>query len=122
MVSGLRSGTYEGRLEELGLMSLEMRRTKYDMVQVFKAIHDYDQVDYTTWFKLVGEAPTRVTRGTSDPLNIVLSASQTDLRRHFFSQRVSRSWNELPSDLKRAQSVAIFKRELSAILTNTIVP
>ena len=75
MVSGLRSGTYEGRLEELGLMSLEMRRTKYDMVQVFKAIHGYDQVDHTTWFKLVGEAPARVTRGTSDPLNIVPSAA-----------------------------------------------
>ena len=91
------------------------------MVQVFKAIHGYDQDDHTTWFKLVGEAPTRGTRGTSDPLNIVLSVAQTDLRRHFFSQRVSRSWNELPRDLKRAHSVAIFKRE-SAVLTNTIVP
>ena len=81
-------------------MSLEMRWTKEDMVQVFKAIHGYDQVDP----------------------RLVLSAAKTDLGRPFFSQRVSRTCNELPRDLKRAQSVALFKKEISALLTNTIVP
>ena len=71
MVSGLRCKTYEDRLTELKLMSLEMRRHKYDLVQVFKIIHGYDKVDRETWFNLAGAAPARVTRGTSDPLNIV---------------------------------------------------
>ena len=36
MVSGLVSVTYEQRLRELGLLTLEQRRTNYDLVQVHK--------------------------------------------------------------------------------------
>ena len=71
MVSGLLATTYQGRLAELGFLSLETRRIKYDLVQTFKIIHGHDRVDRRHWFTLVGSNPTRVTRVTSDPLNIV---------------------------------------------------
>ena len=116
MVSGLRCKTYEDRLTELKLMSLEMRRHKYDLVQVFKIIHGYDKVDRETWFNLAGAAPARVTRGTSDPLNIVQKMAATDPRKNFFSLRVTRAWNELPSELKRAPSVESFKRQIDSYL------
>ena len=116
MVSGLRSKTYEGRLTELNLMSLEMRRQKFDLVQVFKIIHGYDKVDRETWFKLAGEAPAHVTRGTSDPLNIVQKMASTDPRKNFFSLRVAKTWNELSSELKRAPSVESFKRQINDYL------
>ena len=108
--------TYEDRLTELKLMSLEMRRHKYDLVQVFKIIHGYDKVDRETWFNLAGAAPARVTRGTSDPLNIVQKMAATDPRKNFFSLRVTRAWNELPSELKRAPSVESFKRQIDSYL------
>ena len=109
MVSGLTANTYEGRLAELGLLSLEARRVKYDLVQTFKILHGYDRVDWSHWFTLVGTNPDRVTRGTSDPLNIVRRVHNLDLRRHFFSNRVVEHWNSLPSATKSAVSVTSFK-------------
>ena len=41
-VSGLRGGTYEERLAELGLPSLQDRRREIDMVQTFKILRGLD--------------------------------------------------------------------------------
>ena len=71
MVSGLRGRTYEDRLTELGLLSLEDRRVQFDLTQTFKIIRGFDNVKYQTWFELVGMNPGRLTRATSDPINIV---------------------------------------------------
>ena len=112
MVSGLSATTYQGRLAELGLLSLEARRTKYDLVQTFKIIHGHDRVDRRHWFSLVGSNPTRVTRVTSDPLNIVRKDCNLDLRRHFFSLRVIEHWNNLDAEIKSAVSVSAFKEKI----------
>ena len=116
MVSGLRSSTYEDRLKELGLLSLEDRRVQLDLTQTFKIIHGYDNVKYQTWFELVGANPGRLTRGTSDPINIVRKNPRNEIRRNFFSNRVIDRWNALPSDLKNSCSVASFKKKLGDLL------
>ena len=90
-------------------MSLEQRRENLDLVQTFKIIRKFDDVDPTTWFQLVGENPARVTRHTSDPMNIVQSNSRLDIRKNFFSNRVATKWNEIPSDIKMANSISAFK-------------
>ena len=75
----------------------------------FKIVHGFDRVDWSNWFTLIGNNPDRVTRGTSDPLNIVRSVHNLDLRQHFFSSRVVEHWNSLPSATKSAVSVSSFK-------------
>jgi hypothetical protein len=45
MISGLKSTTYEERLKELGITTLEERRHQSDMVQTFKILHGYERVD-----------------------------------------------------------------------------
>ena len=45
MISGLQSKEYEDKLKELNLQSLEERMIRYDMIQVFKLMHNYDDVD-----------------------------------------------------------------------------
>ena len=64
MILGLTGRTYEERLEELGMPSLELRRVHYDLVQVYKIIRGKDNVDPSTWFQLVGNEPARITRHT----------------------------------------------------------
>ena len=109
MISGLKGKTYEERLAELGMPSLELRRIHFDLVQVYKIINKKDDVNPATWFELVGAEPARVTRHTRDPDNIKKQQPKTDLRKHFFSNRVIDRWNTLPSEVKRAKNVAIFK-------------
>ena len=74
MISGLQGKSYEDRLLELNMPSLEGRRLLYDMVQTFKIVRGYDDVNLRslrTWFSLVGNNHTRITRQRSDPLTIV---------------------------------------------------
>ena len=116
MVSGLKSNTYEGRLKELGLLSLADRRIQFDLVQTFKIIRGFDDVKSETWFDLVGDNPTRITRATSDPLNIISRNPRCEIRKHFFSQRVTDKWNDLPSEVKNSPNVATFKKYIFNML------
>ena len=112
MISGLRGRTYEERLEELGMPSLELRRVHYDLVQVYKIIRGKDKVDPSTWFELVGSEPARITRHTQDPDNIVRQAPRLDLRKYFFSNRIIERWNNLPSDIRTTVKRETFKQKL----------
>ena len=116
MVSGLRSQSYEDQLKELDMLSLEERRTLYDLVQTFKIIRNFDDVSTSTWFELVGNVPPRVTRNTSDTLNIVRQNSQTDIRRNFFSNQVVDKWNNLSSELKHCCSIEMFENNVKVLL------
>jgi hypothetical protein len=108
MISGLEGKTYEERLKEVGLLTLEERRHQADMVQAYKIVTGKDMVKSETWFQSV-TVTGRATRSADDPLNIRPQASRLDTRRHFFSQRVVESWNNIPSSLKQAETVRAFK-------------
>ena len=68
MVSGLTATSYEERLRELGLSTLEERRHQADMLQTFKILQQKDRVNSESWFRMAGEEG-RLTRSTSDPMN-----------------------------------------------------
>ncbi len=108
MVSGLKGRTYEERLIELGMATLEERRHQTDMLQVYKILQGKDRVEPTQWFQLVN-SNGRVTRGVADPLNLVQKRARLDLRRNFFSQRIVADWNKVPAQLKMARNAAAFK-------------
>ena len=107
MVSGLRGRTYEERLRELNITTLEERRHQADMAMVHKILHGHSGLVPETWFEMVGAR--RSTRSAADPLNIAVRSGRLDLRRNFFSIRVIESWNEIPPDLKSVESAARFR-------------
>jgi hypothetical protein len=99
-VSGLTATTYEGKLLELDLPTLEERRHQADMCMVHKILHGKGDLKAVTWFEMAGQG-VRATRAGSDPLNIKVKHGRLDMRRNFFSVRVIDSWNQIPSDMKR---------------------
>ena len=44
--------SYEERLMELNLSTLEYRRRRYDIIQVFKIIHEIDDIDMSKFLHL----------------------------------------------------------------------
>jgi hypothetical protein len=55
MISGLQSKEYSDRLVEVGLMSLESRRQRGDVIQVWKILHGNEDVDMVTWFTMASQ-------------------------------------------------------------------
>ena len=117
-ISTLKSKTYPEKLNELKLMSLETRRTRYDLVQVYKTLNSIDKVNSNTWFKTVGENSTRATRLTDYELNLVKPRARLDMRSYFFSHRVIDKWNQLPTLVKNRPSVKSFKNAVDNYLVN----
>ena len=84
---GLVGRTYEEKLTELGLNTLKDRRIQIDLVQTFKILKGIDRVDPDTWFNIVGENVTRLTRNTAYEGNLLAYRSNTDQRKNFFTNR-----------------------------------
>ncbi|CAG2248857.1 unnamed protein product [Mytilus edulis] len=59
LVPSIRMLSYVERLRALGLPTLEYRRDRYDMIQVYKALHGIDDIKWQNMFEL----STNSTRG-----------------------------------------------------------
>jgi ribonucleases P/MRP protein subunit RPP40 len=98
MVSGLRSAGYEDRLRELGLITLEERRHRADMLQMYNIINGAGGLMITDWFGLPLAAAAR-TRQHADPLNMRPNHGRLEVRQNFFSVRAGARWNDVPPDI-----------------------
>jgi ribonucleases P/MRP protein subunit RPP40 len=107
MISGLSGRTYEEKLSELQLDRLEDRRQLADMVMVHKIMHGHGDLTAEHWFDRF--STERLTRAASDPLNIKSRGGRLDIRSGFFSNRVVKDWNEVPSDIKSLPDQKKFK-------------
>ena len=108
MISGLRGETYQQKLEELGMVSLEERRHQTDMLQVYKVLSGKDKVMHSEWFTRVASGQ-RATRAAADPWNLRVPAPRLEVRKNFFTQRVPEQWNKIPPALKCAATANAFK-------------
>ena len=111
----LRKLEYTERLRRLGLWTLEERRNRADLIEVFKIVNGLSTLPISTFFEF--RADTR-TRGHS--LKLVKKRSTKDLRLHFFSERVVNRWNQLPACVLEATSVNSFKTRLQNVRTTQI--
>ena len=109
LIPGLKGNSYEQKLEEIHLDKLSTRRTRIDMINVYKIIHGYTNSHASNWFTLYTN-PTQVTRTSNCPLNIIPQISRTDVRKNFFTNRVAGTWNLLPTEIKQSPSINSFKQ------------
>ena len=106
MVSGLSGTSYEEKLEEINLTSLEERRHQADMSQMFKIMHGVDRV--TNLFVLAASGE-RTTRQAADALNVRVQPARLDIRKNFFTIRAASGWNKVPTAIKNARNIDSFK-------------
>ena len=119
LIIGCRGLSYNERLKFLGLPSLEYRRMRGDLIEVFKILHGC--YDYTTTSSLFELSDGSSTRGH----NFKLKKKRvcTNLYNKFFTNRVINTWNNLLNETVNAPSVNAFKgrvdRELSRFMYET---
>ena len=120
-ISGI-TGTYEEKLQKVGLTTLRERRLRGDLIQTFKIINGIDDIDSTKFFSMQADTSTHATRQaataavnedgtitTTNRLSINPQNGRLDIRRQSFSNRVVNDWNALPSYVTEAISVNNFK-------------
>ena len=112
LVPQLKNQTYEERLQALGLYSLQRRRQRGDLIEVFKLLKGFEDVDSQKFFKLKGE--TSSTRGHALKIYKPTLHKNLNCRKNFFSQRIINDWNNLPAEVVNVKTISQFKKELDS--------
>ena len=85
--------SYEERLEECGLTTLEMHRLKWDQIEVFKILNCHGNIDPNMFFKIKTFKRTR-----RHDFKLEKGQSWLYVRQYSFSQRTVNDWNKLSAD------------------------
>ena len=113
-ISGFGDKTYEERLRLLGLPSLEFRRIRGNMIEVFKILNGiYDPCTTDTLLTLSADSKTR---GHSLKLEKIFVNTRT--YKNFFTNSVINHWNNLPADCVNASTVNSFKNKLDKVYSD----
>ena len=112
LIPRLRNKPYEERLKELNLFSLEKRRLRGDLIEVFKMIRGFANVTISDYVTVDQE---RVTR--SNGFKIIGKTFRSEESKNFFFNRVVNVWNSLPTQVVNSDTIESFKHRLDAYLT-----
>ena len=117
-LSNVQGASYEERLEKAGLTTLKDRRIRGDLIEAFKTLKGFNRVDRGEWFDVRSNETSRPTRGNTAIVDgtetkkteiLYKKPATNEIRNNFYTIRVTRSWNELPEEVKNAKTVNSFK-------------
>ncbi|KFW73535.1 hypothetical protein AS28_12077, partial [Pygoscelis adeliae] len=115
MIRGMEHLSYEERLGELGLFSLEKRRLWGDLIAAYQYLKGAYKKDGD---RLFSRACCDRTRGNHFKLKE--GRYRLDIRKKFFTLRVVKHWQRLPREAVDAPSQETFKVRLDGALSNLI--
>ena len=110
-IIGMGDLDYSSRLKELKLPSLEYRRFRGDLIEMYKICNNvYDPKTVKSLFEFV--EPDNRTRGHC--LKVKKRRTNTKKFQHFFTNRIVNVWNGLPEQCVCAKSLNVFKNFIDA--------
>ncbi|KAK3892049.1 hypothetical protein Pcinc_004018 [Petrolisthes cinctipes] len=114
LVTGLSGKSYEERLLTLELTTLEFRRQRADMIQMFKLVHGLEELNPAPCSEcgrmIIQPALNVNNRGHDFKLQIQHEPGPRD---NSFTRHATKNWNRLTQDTVSANCVNIFKNRLT---------
>ena len=117
LVPEIREPSYQDRLAELNLPSMDYRRKRFDMIQVFKIIHKIDDIEAGIFFDYAENSGTR-----GHCLKLAkpkAHKAHKSVCLHSFGHRTVSVWNNLPQDIVTCDTVNSFKSRLDKFWRDT---
>ena len=113
MMRGLEHLLYSDGLRDLELFSLEKKKLKGVVITIHKYVAGRYQVDGA---RLLLVVPSNRTRGNGHKPEH--RRFHTNMRKKFFTVRVTEHWNRLPREAAESPSVKKFRTHLDTFLCN----
>ena len=111
MIPGLRNLPYKDRLNRLNLHSLERRRARGDMIEVYKWVKGFNKGNIGEVIEISSQDRTR-----GNGYKLEKRRFRTDVGRYWFTNRVVNDWNRLGSHEVSAESIGSFKKRLDEFM------
>jgi len=115
VIRGLKYLSYEDRLREFGLFSLEKRRLQGDLTVAFQYLNGAYRKDGNWHFS---KACCDRTRGNG--FKLTEDRFRLEIRKKFFTVRVVIHWHRLPREAVDVPSLETFKARLHGALSNLV--
>ena len=117
MVEGYRGVDYLCRLKGMRLTSLETRRLRADLLEVYKIVNGLEGLSEKDFFE--GRRSREGACGTrSNSHSFLKKRCRVDLVKYSFANRVVNEWNRLPNSVIEARGINAFKGKLDSYLRN----
>lgn len=107
MLPSVNKLPYEERLHKLKLTTLKLRRERGDMIETFKIVNNYTDIESSLFFQ---HSDNSITRGHSK--KFIKQQCKLDSRKYFYSQRCVYPWNKLNHEAVNATSINCLKSEI----------
>ena len=111
-IPGLSHLTYQERLEAMNLPTLQFRRYRGDMIEMYKLSHDLYDKETISNFLNFRHSHTREHNVRGHQYNLYKKTCKKDVRRYSFKCRVTNQWNNLPKTIVNSPSLNTFKNRL----------